>query len=241
MAVDTWLLETVNNPTVRFYRWETPAVSLGYRQQSDPPDLPQQVIETCDIIVRPSGGGFLYHAGELSFSILLPARTDLAEAGIKQSYTRLIEPFVEAATELELIGQLNSSAGNAATQNCLQSPADHEPVSENGKWLASAQARRRRNLLQQGSVFWSAHWHNSLEDSKPNFLGTQNRDVTINAFQKKVIEAIKKHLFHDRPPREYRLEPSAISAIKARQSNFRVDDLDELPSYDRFESCNETA
>ncbi len=64
------------SPTIRFYRWEPSAVSIGYFQ-----GLEQEVdVNACraagvDIVRRRTGGGAVYHdyEGEITYSVIAPA------------------------------------------------------------------------------------------------------------------------------------------------------------------------
>src|SRR5438445_617792 len=69
MAVDEALLEDAarsGRPTLRFYGWAEPTLSLGYFQPyaqraSHPPS------SRCAVVRRPTGGGAILHDAELTY------------------------------------------------------------------------------------------------------------------------------------------------------------------------------
>src|SRR3972149_9559854 len=71
-------------PTIRFYMWKKPAVSIGYFQRIMPvvnwlnnsPSLNTPIYplliegkETIDIVRRPTGGGVVLHGTDLTYSV----------------------------------------------------------------------------------------------------------------------------------------------------------------------------
>lgn len=75
MAVDQALLlsaEQTGQATLRFYRWETATLSLGYFQKvADREQHPGSI--QCPIVRRASGGGAIVHDQELTFSLAIPS------------------------------------------------------------------------------------------------------------------------------------------------------------------------
>src|ERR1041385_4460172 len=68
MAVDEALLENARLPTIRFYRWDHPALSFGYfGRYSDVSEHRR------DLIRRWTGGGIVFHGEDLTYSIVIPA------------------------------------------------------------------------------------------------------------------------------------------------------------------------
>src|SRR6266446_3933706 len=72
MAIDEALLETVARPTIRFYKWNHPALSFGYFGKFDDVANHER-----DIVRRWTGGGIVFHGEDLTYSIVIPA-TDAA-------------------------------------------------------------------------------------------------------------------------------------------------------------------
>jgi lipoate-protein ligase A len=164
MAVDEALLETaasLGRATLRFYAWEKPTLSLGYFQAARERQL-HAASATCPFVRRPSGGGAIIHDRELTYSIALPledVRSDpasrLYDACHETLVTSLSELGVAAATYRAPGSGRPSPGGQASTVQpflCFQRRCCGDVVSEGFKVAGSAQRRRRRAVLQHGSI-----------------------------------------------------------------------------------------
>jgi hypothetical protein len=70
MAIDEALLEMAVVPTIRFYRWRSPALSFGYFGKFS--DVAIYAAER-DLVRRWTGGGIVFHGEDLTYSIVIPA------------------------------------------------------------------------------------------------------------------------------------------------------------------------
>src|SRR6266542_3840010 len=69
MAMDEVLLEYATVPSIRFYRWHSPALSFGY--------FGRFAHVACyagdrDLVRRWTGGGIVFHGDDLTYSIVIP-------------------------------------------------------------------------------------------------------------------------------------------------------------------------
>src|SRR5260370_10980757 len=71
MAIDEALFETVRLPSIRFYRWNSPAMQFGYSGKFA--DVADSAAER-DLVRRWTGGGIVFHEDDLTYSIIIPAR-----------------------------------------------------------------------------------------------------------------------------------------------------------------------
>jgi lipoyl(octanoyl) transferase len=89
MAVDLALLRAAAReaapPTLRFYAWEPPAVSLGRFQSPEGIDLEYARRRGWDVVRRPTGGRAVLHHLELTYSLVLPPSA-VGGAGVRTSY-----------------------------------------------------------------------------------------------------------------------------------------------------------
>src|SRR5437763_9002711 len=69
MAIDEALLETAVVPTIRFYRWRSPALSFGYFGKFS--DVAIYAAER-DVVRRWTGGGIVFHGDDLTYAIIIP-------------------------------------------------------------------------------------------------------------------------------------------------------------------------
>src|SRR5947209_2116371 len=76
MALDDALLDSAARgaipPTLRFYGWSPPAVSLGRFQDPGGIDIAYARARGWDVVRRPTGGRAVLHHLELTYSIILP-------------------------------------------------------------------------------------------------------------------------------------------------------------------------
>ncbi len=142
--------------TLRFYRWDPPAVSLGYFQPIAFYDARADELAGLDLVRRPTGGGAILHHAELTYS--LTVRSDFAPLdGHCSRLYQLAHRAVQAA--LEPLGVPAEFHGGAAEGNSQRGPffcfARRHPfdlVVGGAKIVGSAQRRRPGAILQHGSI-----------------------------------------------------------------------------------------
>ncbi|MGB9741052.1 MAG: lipoate--protein ligase family protein [Candidatus Bathyarchaeia archaeon] len=148
MAIDEAVLkariENAAPNTVRFYRWNPSAVSIGKFQ-----NMENEVnLESCkkfgvNAVRRITGGGAVYHdaEGEITYSVIA-SRQDLGAEDITAVYTKIYEGIAEALKILGLKADFNK--GDAKT--CPN-------LTINGKKISgSAQCHKAGIVLQHGTV-----------------------------------------------------------------------------------------
>lgn len=165
MALDEAILiqvgEGLSPPTVRFYGWTRPTLSLGYFQRARR-DVDEDEIRRRGyaLVRRMTGGRAVLHDRELTYSIIVPADHDLAKASVSESYRLISRGLREGFRALGLVAEIVSlddeherekfkSPGSAA---CFDSPSRHELVVEGRKIAGSAQVRAHGGMLQHGSL-----------------------------------------------------------------------------------------
>lgn len=134
--------------TLRFYRWQPSAVTIGKNQ--DPNN--EVYLDNCkqlgvDVVRRISGGGTVFHdfEGEVTYSIVAKA-SDLGTADIATVYFKIYEAITDA---LRLLGVPADFSGGDA-KNCPN-------LTVNGKKISgSSQAITRGIVLQHGTILVSA-------------------------------------------------------------------------------------
>jgi lipoyl(octanoyl) transferase len=177
IAIDEALLEHATVPSIRFYRWYSPALSFGYFGRfSDVADhAPKR-----DVVRRWTGGGIVFHGEDLTYSIVIPANdaafgessisiyekvhTGLCEAlngigrGAKLSASAaLCERRKSTKGDLQIAPAVENrrslaSAVSASGYNCFAHPVRSDVMINGRKVAGAAQRRTRHGLLQQGSI-----------------------------------------------------------------------------------------
>jgi lipoate-protein ligase A len=159
MAVDEAILTSVirgdSLPTLRFYSWNPPCLSLGYGQSLSDVDTTRLHQFGWDVVRRPTGGKAILHTDELTYSLCLPQHHPLAEGTIVDSYRRISTGLMAG---LKLLGaqlQADKRADNASMTGavCFETPSHYEITALDGrKLVGSAQLRRRGGVLQHGTL-----------------------------------------------------------------------------------------
>jgi lipoate-protein ligase A len=165
MAIDESILfavaEGTSPPTLRFYGWQPPCVSVGYAQPlRNEIDLAACRREGYTWVRRPTGGRAVLHIDELTYSVIAPLGEPRVAGDILTSYRRLSMGLIAGLGHLGCaarqagqeagIGQPAGRAGQSAA--CFDVPSPYEVIVGGRKLVGSAQARRRRVVLQHGAL-----------------------------------------------------------------------------------------
>ena len=142
MAIDRAVLVSCSkgkvSPTVRFYTWKPPAISIGYFQS-----LAEEVdLDICkklgvDYVRRITGGGAVFHDNELTYSIVIPESHYQIPKNIIESYGRICGAVMKGLKHLGI-------------------DSKYAPINDiitNGKKISgNAQTRKAKTVLQHGTV-----------------------------------------------------------------------------------------
>ena len=144
-------------PTLRFFGWQPPAVSLGYFQKTS-----REIdVETCrregiDIVRRPTGGKAVLHEHELTYSLVAAMEHPLFTGDILETYRIISACIVEALERLgltpEMVSEGRSAAGTPLEAYCFAAPSKYELLVGGRKICGSAQVRAGGAFLQHGSL-----------------------------------------------------------------------------------------
>ncbi len=158
MAVDEYLFARAREgkrTVLRFYRWESPTVSLSYGQEAArATDLDFCRANGIDIVRRMTGGKAVLHLRELTYS-LASSDTETFTPTLQDSY-RLIS--LALLMGLDLMG-LSARLAPApppsyirGTMPCFAFPARGEVEIGGRKIIGSAQKRIGASFIQHGSI-----------------------------------------------------------------------------------------
>jgi len=142
MAVDRAILvensEGKVPPTVRFYGWIPPAISIGYFQ-SVAEEIDVNVCEKLgvDYVRRMTGGGAVFHEKELTYSIVIPESHPEIPKNIMKSYGRICGAVMKGLQHLGI-------------------KSEYAPINDivtgGRKISGNAQTRKLETVLQHGTV-----------------------------------------------------------------------------------------
>ncbi|BAS29443.1 octanoyltransferase [Limnochorda pilosa] len=182
MAVDEAILREAGAgrsvPTLRFYRWDPPTLSLGRFQQAwGHVDLEACRRRRIGLVRRPTGGRAVLHDHEVTYAVVLPEVVGLP-ASVTEAYRLLSQGLAEglrilgvepqflrplprnAKAAAPVAGEQGAAAagaeGRGAAQDlsalCFEAPSWYELAAEGKKLVGSAQLRRHGGVLQHGSL-----------------------------------------------------------------------------------------
>ena len=161
MALDEALLEFAASPTIRFYRWRSPALSFGYFGKFS--DVTIHAAER-DVVRRWTGGGIVFHGEDLTYSIVIPATDpafDESSIAIYEKIHRALAQALNQVGERAVVAEGVDPGGVAVSRhaavsaggyNCFANPVRADVMMNGRKIAGAAQRRTRRGLLQQGSI-----------------------------------------------------------------------------------------
>jgi lipoyl(octanoyl) transferase len=145
-------------PTLRFFAWAPPTVSLGYGQSLDDHiDLAACRALGIALVRRPTGGSAIYHDGperELTYSVVATVGDLEVGADLLLTYAwigRALQRGLRAlGTAAELVAARASEGLSPAF--CFARTGTYEIEIDGRKVVGSAQRRQGRTFLQHGSV-----------------------------------------------------------------------------------------
>ncbi len=157
MAVDEAILQAVAcgdaPPTLRFYDWDPPCLSLGYGQRANDVDFEAVTALGWTVVRRPTGGRAILHVDELTYSVALPGDDPLAAGDIVSSYRQISQALTAGLEQLGIHTQsepqLERRSGGPV---CFETPSHYEITVGGRKLVGSAQVRRYGGVLQHGSL-----------------------------------------------------------------------------------------
>lgn len=169
MAVDEALLRsrvlTSGPPTVRFYGWDPPTVSLGYAQPLDGTIDPDRCAALgIGLVRRPTGGSAILHEGpdrEVTYSVVAREGDFEGADDVLETYRVIGQGLVAGLARLGVAAQLaplvrGRSGPGGAPAFCFQRTGAYEVAVGGRKLIGSAQRRQRGAFLQHGSVVLDA-------------------------------------------------------------------------------------
>lgn len=161
MAVDEAILRENQRkkmlPTLRFYGWNMPSVSLGYFQ-----DIKEEVnVDFCrknniHVVRRPTGGKAVLHGGDLTYSVVARENNPLFPGGLLGTYSVISGCIATGLHNLgikaDLIKEGRPTDDVHLKAVCFSSPSQYELLVNGRKICGSAQMRSKGVFLQHGSL-----------------------------------------------------------------------------------------
>jgi lipoate-protein ligase A len=145
-------------PTLRFFAWAPPTVSLGYGQPLGA-DVDQAACRALGVglVRRPTGGSAIYHDGperELTYSVVASAEDLGGPSDLLETYRWIGTALLRGLNALGAGAELVPVAGSAGPTPafCFARTGRYEIEIGGRKVVGSAQRRQGACFLQHGSV-----------------------------------------------------------------------------------------
>lgn len=158
MRLDNYFSYIANdnsNPVLRFYGWNPHCLSIGYHQDKSIIKDIQLGEDGYDIVRRPTGGRAIFHAQELTYSIVMPSSAMTHQ----QLYSFIHRLIARSLNDLGYPVKLKSGQTklprilqSAEDFPCFTRSAETEIQYRGKKVVGSAQKILKSSILQHGSI-----------------------------------------------------------------------------------------
>ena len=168
MAMDEALLKWHKNgdipPTLRFYGWSSPSLSVGHFQKVEEQiDFEAVQRYQCDFVRRLTGGSAVLHDDELTYSIVVTEEHPNIPKTVREAYHVLTKGILEGYRNLGIEADYAYPSKFATRKDrsavCFEQVAYYEMIVDGKKLSGNAQTRKNGVLLQHGSIPMSIDDH----------------------------------------------------------------------------------
>ena len=156
-----------DDPILRLYRWDPPAISIGYNQKFSDFDTRAAADAGLELVRRPTGGRAILHAQELTYCIVGTSPGLLFGDTLHSSYQLINQALLLFLENMGIRADISEgeSREEARGLTCFKSAGHHEIRVQGRKLIGSAQRRTGGVFLQHGSIL-TGPAHQDL----PNYL-----------------------------------------------------------------------
>ncbi|MEW6087862.1 MAG: biotin/lipoate A/B protein ligase family protein [bacterium] len=164
MAVDEAVLlahsQKKTQPTLRFYTWDPPCISLGYFQKAAEEDRKKWQGLNVPFVRRLSGGRAVFHNHDLTYSFTIHEDYNLLPKNIIQSCQIIGQCLYKGLNFFGISGKLleinnlrqRAEKKGRETKDCFNVFSSGEILYARRKLIGSAQVRKKGVILQHGSI-----------------------------------------------------------------------------------------
>jgi len=156
MAIDQALLHLhtldLSPPTLRFYQWQPPAVSIGYFQQPEAMNLSPCPSLGIDLIRRPTGGRAVLHQNDLTYSLIAGTKEGIPSS-LPKAYHLICEGLLAGFRWLGIEAKMGQETpAGRPPEICFLRSSIGDIVCQGKKFVGNAQMWSGSSLLQHGSI-----------------------------------------------------------------------------------------
>lgn len=160
-AIMDWHSQGLFPPTIRFYGWNPPTLSIGYFQKLESEINVEKVQEYgYGLVRRLTGGRAVLHDKELTYSVIVSEKHPIMPKTVTEAYRIISQGLLEGFRELGLntyfaipqTAEEKEKLKNPRSSICFDAPSWYELVVEGKKVAGSAQTRQKGVVMQHGSI-----------------------------------------------------------------------------------------
>ncbi|HET7626890.1 MAG TPA: biotin/lipoate A/B protein ligase family protein [Bacillales bacterium] len=159
MALDEALIHWMNQglvrPTLRFYTWNPPTLSIGYFQEMKKINLEGVKKHGYGLVRRLTGGRAVLHDKELTYSVTVSEDHPNMPKNVTEAYRVISEGLLQGFRELGLAADFSiptEKLKRTSSAVCFDQPSWYELVVGGRKAAGSAQTRQKGVILQHGAI-----------------------------------------------------------------------------------------
>jgi lipoyl(octanoyl) transferase len=211
MQLDEWLARSwfpaTYQSVFRLYGWLPYTLSLGFHQSMHDVDVEGLHRAGYDLVRRPTGGRAVFHAEEITYSVVLDATRQSVNDVYERVSRALVSGFKNAGYNVEFAGtrqNFHSHYKKTSSISCFTASSEYEIQLDGRKLVGSAQRRYTREdggvtALQHGSILTGPE-HLQLVDFLNIDLETKRRlkdsmrRKSTDLFEYKVIQFDREYI-----------------------------------------------
>ena len=155
---------------LRLYRWKPYCISLGANQSMSEININKAINDGIDIVKRPTGGRAILHSEELTYSVIIPIKTNGSPRKVYQDLNIALMAglriYDNKLKDLQLEGMqpdLPAFYKKNLSAACFGIPAKSE-IKYNGKKIVGSAQRKIGNILLQHGSIMCGNNHVNLAD-----------------------------------------------------------------------------
>lgn len=212
--------------TIRLYRWQPSAVSIGYFQSIEKEvNLPACKEYGVDVIRRITGGGAVYHdyGGEITYSLVAPENHPKMPKDILESYATICGAIVNGLGNLgvdadfvpvnDIAAGGKKISGNAQTRR-------HGVVLQHGTILVDSDIERMFQVLRVSDAKISDKLIAAVEERVTNIRRYLERDVEFKEARDALVKGFEETFDIELAPGDLTTEEEVlVTELHAKYSN----------------------
>ena len=154
-----WQSEGKIPPTLRFYGWNKPSLSIGYFQRAKTINFEGIRKHDCEFVRRLTGGSAVLHADELTYSLVISENDPDIPKSVTKAYYVLTQGVLEGYKNLGIDADFaipERELDNDRSAICFEKPSFYEMLVDGKKICGTA--RRQKRVSSCNTDHYQSRW-----------------------------------------------------------------------------------